>query len=356
MQSHHLQVETDQATSTRDVASSKKPSLLMAAVGVGCFMLGVASVCLVLPSASHADSLQKAPHHDLAYMPMVMTVRPNPADARVSKHPSSFLAQQSDLGQFREQQQGHLTQWILAKSEEQTVAVEDAAKAEHWKLKAAAAKEKKDRLEAADWKLQIENYRLEVKAEKDRLEAERAAKLEQQRMEAAAAAKAEGKRLAAKNVKDRLQGAVGAQLDAKAETDRLAAAKVSAKLEQQRLEGEAALKPEKDRLSLEVAAKAIGDASADTMPAAGAVDYSAKTVVQLKDVLRNRGFKLGGNKADLVARLQKDDRWKQAYGYNPKIQDVAVTPPAKVAGDASTKNRASVSVSAPKDTEDVHTA
>merc|ERR1719183_1399821 len=200
----------------------------MAAVGVGCFLLGVASVCLVLPSASHADSLQKAPHHDLAYMPMVMTVRPNPADARVSKQPSSFLAQPSDLGQFREQQQEHLRQWLLAKSEEQIVAVEDAAKA-------AATKEKKDRLEAADWKLQIENYRLEVKAEKDRLEA-------------AAAAKAEGKRLAAKNMKDRLQGAVGAELDAKAEKDRLAAAKVSAKLEQQRLEGEAALKAEKDKL------------------------------------------------------------------------------------------------------------
>lgn len=321
----------------------------MAAVGVGCFLLGVASVCLVLPSASHADSLQKAPHHDLAYMPMVMTVRPNPADARVSKQPSSFLAQPSDLGQFREQQQEHLRQWLLAKSEEQIVAVEDAAKA-------AATKEKKDRLEAADWKLQIENYRLEVKAEKDRLEAERAAKLEQQRMEAAAAAKAEGKRLAAKNMKDRLQGAVGAELDAKAEKDRLAAAKVSAKLEQQRLEGEAALKAEKDRLSLDYAAKAIGDASADTMPAAGAVDYSAKTVVQLKDVLRNRGLKLGGNKADLVARLKEDDRWKQAYGYDPKIQDVAVTPPAKVAGDADTKNRASASVLAPQNTEDVHAA
>jgi Dullard-like phosphatase family protein len=48
------------------------------------------------------------------------------------------------------------------------------------------------------------------------------------------------------------------------------------------------------------------DASAD-MPTTNMVDYSANTVVQLRDVLRSRGLTLGGKKAELVARLQDDD-------------------------------------------------
>merc|ERR1719353_771310 len=88
--SHHLQVEEGRATFTRDVSSSKNTLLLMAGVGFGCFALGVASVCLVLPSASHADSLQKPVHHDLAYVPMVMPVHAR-ENARVAKRASSFL-------------------------------------------------------------------------------------------------------------------------------------------------------------------------------------------------------------------------------------------------------------------------
>jgi len=66
--SHHLQVETEQTTPTRDASSSKKSWLLMIGCGFGCFALGVASACLVLPSAAHADSLQEPALH-AAWLP-----------------------------------------------------------------------------------------------------------------------------------------------------------------------------------------------------------------------------------------------------------------------------------------------
>jgi hypothetical protein len=93
--SQHLQVETDQATSTWDVGSSKKTWLWMVAVGVGCFALGVASACLVLASASPVDSLHKPAHQDLAsYVPMSMRSWANTKTAAVSEHATSFLPTQ----------------------------------------------------------------------------------------------------------------------------------------------------------------------------------------------------------------------------------------------------------------------
>lgn len=53
-----LQVEAGQASSIREVGSSKKSWLVMVGFGFGCFALGVASACLVFPSAS-----QEQAHH-----------------------------------------------------------------------------------------------------------------------------------------------------------------------------------------------------------------------------------------------------------------------------------------------------
>jgi hypothetical protein len=81
--------EADQATSARDVGSSRKISLLrMGLFGFGCFALGLASACLVLSSASHDDSLQKPAHHvpAVAFVPL----RANPADAPTFETPSTF--------------------------------------------------------------------------------------------------------------------------------------------------------------------------------------------------------------------------------------------------------------------------
>jgi len=88
--SHHLQVEIDQAVSTRDVGSEKKARLLMMCFGFGCFALGVASACLVLPSASHAGSHHFRAVADVAFSPRtVITLRGNPATAPL-KAPSKF--------------------------------------------------------------------------------------------------------------------------------------------------------------------------------------------------------------------------------------------------------------------------
>jgi ATP-dependent Clp protease adapter protein ClpS len=57
-QASNLQVETDEPTATHDVSSSKTSWLLMMGFGFGCFALGVASACLMLPSAS-----QEPAHH-----------------------------------------------------------------------------------------------------------------------------------------------------------------------------------------------------------------------------------------------------------------------------------------------------
>jgi len=115
-------------------------------------------------------------------------------------------------------------------------------------------------------------------------------------------------------------------------------------------------------LTAEVAAK-VGDASADT-PTTNMVDYSANTVVQPRDVLRSRGLTLGGNKAELVARLQDEDStpanapastprqfntlaWKQPHGYDP-----ANRPGAKPSGDDDPNNRAPASASPTQDAAD----
>jgi hypothetical protein len=59
--------------------------------------------------------------------------------------------------------------------------------------------------------------------------------------------------------------------------------------------------------SLQPPAPADSPAEVGKETTVGAVDYSAKTVVQLKDLLRSRGLKLGGKNAELIARLQDDD-------------------------------------------------
>lgn len=89
--SRHFQVEADSATSPGNAGSNKKTWLLMVSSGFACFALGVACVCLVLPGASHSDSLQKPATHVLAYTPMNIPLRANPENARVSNRPSSFL-------------------------------------------------------------------------------------------------------------------------------------------------------------------------------------------------------------------------------------------------------------------------
>jgi len=88
--SHHLQVETDQAASTRDVCSEKRSRLLTMGLGFGCFALGVASACLVLPRASHAGSHHVQAVADVAFSPsIVMPSRGNRATASL-KAPSRF--------------------------------------------------------------------------------------------------------------------------------------------------------------------------------------------------------------------------------------------------------------------------
>jgi hypothetical protein len=92
--SHHLQVETDQATSTRDISSSRTTWLVRTGLlAFGCFGLGFASTCLVVPSASQADS--QPANHAVAFAPMGMPLRANPATAPAFKTPSSFLSPQS---------------------------------------------------------------------------------------------------------------------------------------------------------------------------------------------------------------------------------------------------------------------
>ena len=41
------------------------------------------------------------------------------------------------------------------------------------------------------------------------------------------------------------------------------------------------------------------------VPAGDSVDYSKMTVAQLKDVLRSKGLKLSGKKAELIERLNE---------------------------------------------------
>ena len=43
------------------------------------------------------------------------------------------------------------------------------------------------------------------------------------------------------------------------------------------------------------------------MAASASVPYSGYTIPGLKEVLKSRGLKVGGNKADLLERLRADD-------------------------------------------------
>lgn len=89
-----LQVEADQASSTRDVGSSRKTWLLVTSFGFGCFALGVLCACLVLPSASDADSLRPPAHavSGLAFhAPLARPFLANAGNAQLSKSSASFL-------------------------------------------------------------------------------------------------------------------------------------------------------------------------------------------------------------------------------------------------------------------------
>jgi hypothetical protein len=66
--------------------------------GFGCFVLGVAAACLVLPSASHAEAhhVSAVANRDMGFNPpMVVPLRQNPATEPQIKAPSSFLPRAS---------------------------------------------------------------------------------------------------------------------------------------------------------------------------------------------------------------------------------------------------------------------
>jgi len=117
---HQLQVESGQATSTRDVGSSTKTWLWMTGVGCGCFALGVASACLLLPGAMHAH---KPVHQDLAFAPMFTPQTNGRANAPMVRPRSSFApranAPVSTFLASNAQQQQHRT--ALFSTSEQAV-------------------------------------------------------------------------------------------------------------------------------------------------------------------------------------------------------------------------------------------
>ena len=55
------------------------------------------------------------------------------------------------------------------------------------------------------------------------------------------------------------------------------------------------------------------------------VDYSSMTVAQLKELLQERDLTIGGNKAELVARLEEDDiqlaKFKARLGHVEQVVD-----------------------------------
>ena len=55
------------------------------------------------------------------------------------------------------------------------------------------------------------------------------------------------------------------------------------------------------------------------------VDYSSMTVAQLKEILQERDLTIGGNKAELVARLEEDDiqlaKFKARLGHVEQVVD-----------------------------------
>jgi len=85
-----FQVEEDQATSTRNVSSSKRTWLWVIGFASGCFALGVACACLVLHRAWQAP-VSAAANGDLGFNPpMVRPLRQNPATHPQIQTPSNF--------------------------------------------------------------------------------------------------------------------------------------------------------------------------------------------------------------------------------------------------------------------------
>jgi len=383
--SHHLRVETDWATSTRDVSSSKNSLLLMTGVGFGCFALGVASVCLVLPSASHADSLQNPVHHDLAYMPMVMPVRHSRENTRPIKRDSSFLPVTFPVDVATAASMPH-TGGGAPKTPPSARARAQARK-ESYALEEARLAALKD---AADSGAAVQDAdpKNQLPAPQDSAFTPQAnsGRAHDPIVRAITPAARIRSFNAVRSYDTSARKRWDDEDDAKSRGPAPVPAPSPVESEQDQLSHHAAAAPFTllDQASLDEAfetLEAIGDASADTAPVA--VDYSAKTVVQLKDVLRSRGLKLGGRKAELVARLQEDDRLTEfvaanvqvvtptanagqphdtttdPYGYKPKIRlpapEAAVfTPPGNSAawepyGGYDPKNRPPANESPPQD-------
>ncbi|KAI7283027.1 hypothetical protein KC345_g3199 [Hortaea werneckii] len=75
--------------------------------------------------------------------------------------------------------------------------------------------------------------------------------------------------------------------------------------------------------------------------------WASKKVTELKDELRSRKLKVGGNKADLVARLEEDDEGKDTEGGETErkpletfVKDVATVP--KKSGAETKKGKAAI--------------
>lgn len=88
-----------------------------------------------------------------------------------------------------------------------------------------------------------------------------------------------------------------------------------------------------------------------------ATGWASKKVTELKDELRSRKLKVGGNKADLVARLEEDDAGKDTTGgekepENPQssAKDV-VTKPKKAAAQKKKKAEAAAIEERPVESE-----
>jgi hypothetical protein len=124
---HYLQVEAAQAASTRDVGSNKKTWLLMVGFGFGCFALGAATACLVLPSATHADSLQKTAHHVQAFSfdpQLVMASR-----TKAGMSPTSPAAFRTPSSSFRQPRAGSVVSKLDADSQSKLNAAASQIKA-----------------------------------------------------------------------------------------------------------------------------------------------------------------------------------------------------------------------------------
>ena len=55
-------------------------------------------------------------------------------------------------------------------------------------------------------------------------------------------------------------------------------------------------------------------------------DYAKKTVADLQETLKSRGLSHTGKKADLVARLQENDKTAEAAGKPNVFNSIAIDP------------------------------